>query len=145
MNRLKAEQKFVCLCAGGKRVKVANAGEDLEIILDKTPFYAEGGGQVGDVGELLGAELKIKIEDTRKPVTQFHISKGKIISGRCAEGDYVQAKVAEEVGFEIRINHTITHVLHATLQEVLGSHIKQAGSLVTPDYLRFRFFAFWSR
>ncbi|MDB5037050.1 MAG: alaS, partial [Bacteriovoracaceae bacterium] len=135
---LEERAKILAIVKKGEKVKTAQAGDEVEIILDKTPFYAEGGGQVGDRGELKGSTVRVMISDTTKPAG-LHVSLGKVALGTLEVGSYVQASVDRETRLKTRINHTMTHILHATLQEVLGSHVKQAGSLVTPDYLRFDF------
>lgn len=136
---LEESTKVQALLVGGVRAKTVSAGADVEIILERSPFYAEGGGQVGDVGELKSKAGLVEIQDCIKPVPQLFVLRGKVTSGKVSEGDSVDAKVNRSVRLKTRINHTITHVLHSTLQEILGNHIKQAGSLVTPDYLRFDF------
>ncbi len=139
-SSLEERAKVLLLVKDAKKVEKVSAGDEVAIILDKCPFYAEGGGQVGDRGSLqIKNSLDIEILDTFKPVNHFHVLRGKVKSGSVSVGEYVDARVNKETRLRTRINHTITHVLHSTLQEVLGPHIKQAGSLVTPEYLRFDF------
>ncbi len=123
---------------GGKNVQGAEEGQRAEIILEKTPFYPEGGGQVGDQGVIHGKGFRFHVMETKKHAGLI-VHKGVVVEGRMHFGDGVDARVDEDLRLKTRINHTITHVLHATLQEVLGDHIKQAGSLVNAEYLRFDF------
>jgi alanyl-tRNA synthetase len=136
---LEERARILAILVNGQRKKFVEKGESVEVIIDICPFYAEGGGQVGDRGTLKSSSSLVSIQDTIKPVQQFFVLRGKIESGRIEEGEYVQAAVDRKTRYQTRVNHTITHILHATLQEILGAHIKQAGSLVTPDYLRFDF------
>ncbi|MBN8555053.1 MAG: alanine--tRNA ligase [Deltaproteobacteria bacterium] len=136
---LESSSKVLALISGGKKVEKISAGDEAEIILDKTPFYAEGGGQVGDQGILKSKDLEFSVENTFKPATNLFVHRGKLKSGELKVGANLSAQVDKQTRLKTRINHTITHVLHATLQEILGDHIKQAGSLVHPDYLRFDF------
>jgi alanyl-tRNA synthetase len=114
-------------------------GETGEILLDRTPFYAEAGGQIGDTGVLVSENALTTIEDTYAPVSGYHFHKARVESGELKAGDLVSARVDSERRRRIRANHTGTHLLHAALREVLGPHVKQAGSLVAPDRLRFDF------
>lgn len=115
--------------------------DDLRIVIRENPFYAESGGQASDTGELLGSKTKLKaaVVDVSKPVSEFTTLKVKLLEGSLSLHDVVVARVNQEQRLKTRINHSITHVLHATLREVLGDHVKQAGSLVCADYLRFDF------
>jgi alanyl-tRNA synthetase len=117
-----------------------NEGEEGEVVLDHTPFYAESGGQVGDVGVLLGqsGELAV-VNDTYAPVQGLIVHKVKVEKGSVKVGDVVGAEVDVEKRDATRRNHTATHLMHAALREVLGTHVKQAGSVVAPGYLRFDF------
>ncbi|HVG18054.1 MAG TPA: alanine--tRNA ligase [Blastocatellia bacterium] len=115
------------------------AGETGEIILDRSPFYAESGGQIGDTGMFEGDNSIASVEDTYAVVTGYYIHKAKVEHGELRVGDGVYARVDAERRRRIRANHTGTHLLHAALREVLGPHVKQAGSLVAPDRLRFDF------
>ncbi len=123
----------------GVDVKEAHDGDEVEIILDRTPFYAESGGQVGDKGEILGEASKFDVTDTIKPVQDLIVHKGKVRKGTFKVGDAILAKVETENRTDIARHHTVTHILHATLRSVLGEHVKQAGSFVSPDRLRFDF------
>lgn len=118
---------------------VAVIGDD-EIVLDQTPFYAESGGQVGDVGQLFGASgAAATVLDTYAPVQGVIVHKVQMIEGSFKVGDVVSAEVDVEKRDATRRNHTATHLMHAALREVLGTHVKQAGSVVAPNYLRFDF------
>src|SRR5262249_9722019 len=116
---------------------VEGNGTVAEIILDQTPFYAESGGQVGDTGTLTSAQGAAKVLDTYAPVRGVIVQKVEIEFGRLNVHDEVQARVDEDRRGRIAANHTGTHILHAVLRETLGTHVKQAGSLVAPDRLRF--------
>jgi alanyl-tRNA synthetase len=129
----------LAIVKGESKAVEAHEGDDVEIVLDRTPFYAESGGQVGDQGELLGEGTRFIVEDTQKPFGDMIVHRGKVKKGTFKQGDVVLAKVdAEKRAATVR-HHTVTHVLHATLRSVLGDHVKQAGSLVSPDRLRFDF------
>jgi alanyl-tRNA synthetase len=135
---LDAEGRVVALLKGGAAVHSLNAGEAGEVVLDRTPFYAEAGGQVGDAGELTGSGVRFVVEDTQKRgVAHSHL--GKLVAGAIAIGDTLAARVDGERRRATALNHTATHLLHAALREVLGNHVQQKGSLVAPDRLRFDF------
>ncbi len=129
----------VALLKDGKPVDVVEAGEDAIVILDATPFYAESGGQVGDTGELDGNGLQFSVADTVKLAGQFHGHLGKLASGRLAKGDRLTGAVDVGRRAATVLNHSATHLLHAALRQVLGTHVQQKGSLVAPDRLRFDF------
>jgi alanyl-tRNA synthetase len=115
-------------------------GEEGELVLDETPFYAESGGQVGDTGWIETQDgAKIEVNDTFSPVKDIIVNKVKVISGNISVDDFVSARVDVEKRDATRRNHTATHLMHAALREVLGTHVKQAGSVVAPNYLRFDF------
>jgi alanyl-tRNA synthetase len=123
-----------------------NAGDEGEVVLDRTPFYAESGGQVGDVGRLInpvatapGTDLIASVVDTYSPAQGLIVHKVKVEKGTLKVGDTVTAEVDVEKRDATRRNHTATHLMHAALREVLGTHVKQAGSVVAPTYLRFDF------
>ena len=131
--------EVVALISGGKPVDVVESGEDALVILDRTPFYAESGGQVGDTGALDGVESRFTVADTLKLAGQFHGHAGRVQFGRLQVGDHVHGAIdADRRDATIR-NHSATHLLHAALREVLGTHVQQKGSLVAPDRLRFDF------
>src|SRR5947208_1561335 len=121
------------------RVKEAVEGDEIEIALDRTPFYAEGGGQVGDQGVLTGPDGIIEVRQTTRPAPELFLHQGAVTRGPIREGHRVRAHVDPRLRFGAARNHTATHLLHAVLREVLGPHVKQYGSLVAPNRLRFDF------
>ncbi|SIZ32747.1 alanyl-tRNA synthetase [Shigella sonnei] len=130
--------KVTALFVDGKAVDAINAGQEAVVVLDQTPFYAESGGQVGDKGELKGANFSFAVEDTQKYGQAIgHI--GKLAAGSLKVGDAVQADVDEARRARIRLNHSATHLMHAALRQVLGTHVSQKGSLVNDKVLRFDF------
>ncbi|MDE2196325.1 MAG: alanine--tRNA ligase, partial [Gammaproteobacteria bacterium] len=120
-------------------VKSIKAGQQGMVILDQTPFYAESGGQVGDQGVLRTAKAEFKVEDTQKRGGGAHAHLGTLTKGELKIGDSVDAQVDEKLRIATVLNHSATHLLHAALRQVLGAHVLQKGSLVTPDRLRFDF------
>jgi alanyl-tRNA synthetase len=133
-----AEGKVCAILSGGRQVEKAEKGEQVEIFLDVTPFYGESGGQVGDEGEILSKDgLLVAIRDTQKPLPDLIVHRGEILQGAIAVGETVTARVNTERRSAIRRNHSATHLLHWALRQRLGDHIRQAGSLVAPDRLRF--------
>ena len=136
---LEGTGEVLAIIKAGKRVTEVKEGDEAEIVLDQTPFYAESGGQVGDQGELLGEGAKFGVTDTVKPAEGMFVHKGKVKKGGFKVGDAVLAKVNVEERMDTVRHHTATHILHATLRSVLGEHVKQAGSLVAPDRCRFDF------
>jgi len=131
--------RIIALFRDGNRVPSIGQGETGEAVLDVTPFYAEAGGQVGDAGSLLGPAGEATVEETYSPVPGISSHRLTVSQGTIREGDRVEAAVDEERRKATRDNHTATHLLHAALRSVLGGHVKQAGSLVTPGRLRFDF------
>lgn len=131
--------KVIALVMAGKETSTAQAGDEVEVILDVTPFYGAAGGQVGDTGWLLNDRMKIIVRDTMKFGQDFIVHEGRVEEGTLSLGDEVKAKVDNEKRNATALNHSATHLLHAALREVLGDHVKQAGSLVAPDRLRFDF------
>jgi alanyl-tRNA synthetase len=130
--------KVVVLLKGAERVDALRAGEQGQVVLDHTPFYAESGGQVGDRGELAGKQAKFVVADTQKRGSAFaHL--GTVVSGEVRIGDTLDATVDGERRRATVLNHSATHLLHAALRKVLGTHVTQKGSLVAPDRLRFDF------
>ena len=124
----------------GNEVESLNEGDEGELVLDRTPFYAESGGQVGDVGLLVGLTSELAtVLDTYAPVQGLIVHKIRVDKGSFKVGDVVSAEVDVEKRDATRRNHTATHLMHAALREVLGTHVKQAGSVVAPNYLRFDF------
>ncbi len=133
------EARVVALIRDGAEVPTIGEGEEGEVFLDKTPFYAEAGGQVGDRGILAGPESVADVLDTQMPVAGLYSHLVRIRKGALAKGQQVLARVDERLRSATAANHTTTHMLHASLREVLGLHVKQSGSLVAPDRLRFDF------
>ncbi|MEW6002090.1 MAG: alanine--tRNA ligase [Nitrospirota bacterium] len=123
----------------GKPVDELKEGEEGEIILDRTPFYGESGGQVGDTGTIDSEGSHARVLDTKKPVPGLHVHHVKIEKGKITEGERVICSVNEAMRKATMRNHTATHLLHRALRTVLGEHVKQSGSLVTPERLRFDF------
>ena len=133
------ESEVLLLVKDGEEVSKAQAGT-IEMVTQKTPFYGESGGQVGDVGEITGKNnFKMKVAETVKDPTGMIIHKGEILSGEISKGDTVVLTVDPAARAAIACNHTATHILHYALRKVLGDHVKQAGSLVSADRLRFDF------
>ena len=130
------DAKVVALIKGGE-VDSLGEGEEGEAILDQTPFYSESGGQVGDVGVFAKDEMLAKVFDTYSPVSGLIVHKIRVERGVLNVGDVIAAEVDLEKRDATRRNHTATHLMHAALREVLGTHVKQAGSVVAPTYLRF--------
>ncbi len=139
-DRLQADGlTVVALLKDGRSVESVQAGDEVIVLTDQTPFYAESGGQVGDTGVLLGNGLQIAVGDTQKFAGQFHGHVGTLEQGALKIGDVLAGQVdAQRRGATI-LNHSATHLLHAALREVLGTHVQQKGSLVAPDRLRFDF------
>ncbi len=140
---LEAPGRVVAVLAVGAQglapLPSVDAPEAIEVILDATPFYPEGGGQVGDRGEVRGPHGAMRVEDTQRVAERIIVHRGRITEGRIAKGDEVTASVDPGHRADTMRNHTATHLLHAALRKVLGTHARQAGSLVGPDYLRFDF------
>jgi alanyl-tRNA synthetase len=129
---------IVTLLKNKEHVNALRQGEEGQVILDHTPFYAESGGQVGDTGTLVAGAARFEVSDTQKIGSAFaHI--GRVASGEFKQGARVEAKVDDQRRRAIMLNHSATHLLHAALRKVLGTHVTQKGSLVAPDRLRFDF------
>ncbi len=130
--------KVVALLHGDGKVDTLNKGDEGVVVLDRTPFYAESGGQIGDTGVLVSDEAEFAVADTQKFGTAIgHI--GRVTKGSIKLGDTIDARVDAERRAAIVLNHSATHLLHAALRKVLGEHVQQKGSLVAPDRLRFDF------
>ncbi|MEC4339010.1 alanine--tRNA ligase [Stenotrophomonas pavanii] len=139
-DRLQADGLTVlALLKDGRPVQSAAAGDAVIVITDQTPFYAESGGQVGDTGVLAGNGVRLAVEDTQKFAGQFHGHVGTLSEGGLKVGDVLAGQVDGERRGATILNHSATHLLHAALREVLGTHVQQKGSLVAPDRLRFDF------
>lgn len=139
-DRLQADGLSVlALLKDGRPVQSADAGDAVIVITNQTPFYAESGGQVGDTGVLTGNGVRLVVEDTQKFAGQFHGHVGTLSEGGLKVGDVLSGQVDGERRGATILNHSATHLLHAALREVLGTHVQQKGSLVAPDRLRFDF------
>ena len=136
---LTAPARILALVADGQRRREARQGETVEIILDRTPAYAESGGQQGDQGSIVGREGQGRIEDTYYRGSQLIVHRVTVAQGQLREGEEVAVTVESGRRQGLRQHHTGTHLLHAALRKVLGPHVAQAGSLVAPDHLRFDF------
>ncbi len=139
-DRLQADDlTVVAILKDGRPVESAQAGDDVIVLTNQTPFYAESGGQVGDNGTLSGAGVQVDVSDTQKFAGQFHGHVGKLTQGSLKVGDVLSGQVDGQRRGATILNHSATHLLHAALREVLGTHVQQKGSLVAPDRLRFDF------
>jgi len=138
-DHLSANAKVLALYVDGTPVNVLNAGQSGVVVLDTTPFYAESGGQVGDCGALLANGARFSVDDTQKIKADVFGHHGTLESGSLKVGDAVQAQVDTAARAATVRNHSATHLMHKALREVLGSHVQQKGSLVTPDRTRFDF------
>ena len=138
-ERHTASAKVAALFLGGVRGTTARAGEEIDLVTDVTPFYGEGGGQVGDAGAAYGDGFRLGVIATRRPTPELIIHRAKVAEGTIREGQVVELAVDEAARRRTQANHTATHLLQAALRKVLGGHIKQAGSYVGPDKLRFDF------
>ena len=133
-----AEGKVLALLKDGKEVGEAEAGEEVAIIVNQTPFYGESGGQMGDSGVFIGAHgVEVAIADTQKKLGDLHVHFGRVAEGRLKVGDAVEMRVDGERRTALRANHSATHLLHEALRRRFGPHVTQKGSLVAPDRLRF--------
>ena len=139
-DRLQADDlTVVAILKDGRSAQTAQAGDDVIVLTNQTPFYAESGGQVGDNGTLTGAGVQVDIRDTQKFAGQFHGHVGTLTQGSLKVGDVLSGQVDGQRRGATILNHSATHLLHAALREVLGTHVQQKGSLVAPDRLRFDF------
>ena len=138
-DMLEAEGKIVALVSKGQEKDTVRAGEEVEIVMDRTPFYGESGGQVGDQGLITSQGCIVKVKDTQKIAQSIIVHKGVVEKGEIKIGQRVTARVDKDLRRATALNHSATHLLHAALREILGEHVKQAGSLVSPDRLRFDF------
>jgi alanyl-tRNA synthetase len=138
-HSVESEASVAGMIKNGQPAESASAGEEVEIVLDRTPFYGESGGQVGDRGVLRSDTVEAEVWDVIKPISNWHVHKTRIKKGSLRVGDRVLARVERDTRAATMLNHSATHLLHAALRQVLGDHVKQAGSLVAPDRLRFDF------
>ena len=136
---LQHEGEVLAIYKEGSRVDFIEAGDEAVVVLDQTPFYAESGGQVGDRGELLAANGTFAVSDTLKIQANVFGHKGLLRSGRLVTGDTVLAEVDRVARARTERNHSVTHLMHKALRQVLGGHVQQKGSLVDPDKTRFDF------
>ena len=138
-ERLDSEGVVQALLQGDRLIKEAREGDEIELVLDVTPFYAEGGGQAGDQGVLTGTDGRVEIRETTRPVPTLIVHKGVVTSGSIRAGERLQLSVNSRTRQDAARNHTATHLVHAALRDLLGPHVKQYGSLVAPNRLRFDF------
>ncbi len=138
-QQLSVEASVSAIVCDGKKVASLEAGQEGDVVLGVTPFYAEMGGEVGDTGTLSSDSVKLEVVDTKAPEKGLTVHKVKVVSGSVSVGDAVEASVDAARRASITRNHTATHILHAALRQVLGDHVSQAGSYVGPDRLRFDF------
>ena len=133
------DSKIVALLSGGISIDHATQGQQVEVIISQSPFYAEGGGQLGDRGSISGPNGVVVVEDTQSPVAGLIIQRGTVSQGEISVGDAITAEVELARRLDSSRNHSGTHILHAALRSVLGAHVRQAGSFVAPERLRFDF------
>jgi alanyl-tRNA synthetase len=138
-QNLRTTSRVTALLVAGQEVDSARTGEKIEVVLDETPFYGRAGGQVGDTGWLNCGNSRVRVSDTAKIDEKLIVHKGELETGTLRVGDQVEAGVDEAKRKATARNHSATHLLHTALREVLGEHVKQAGSLVAPERLRFDF------
>ena len=138
-ERMESDARVVAVFRQGERVASAAEGQEAELVTDVTPFYGESGGQAGDTGDALGDGFALRVQDTRRVSADKVIHRVKILSGTLREGQGARLRVDETSRRLTQGNHTATHLLQAALRKVLGTHVKQAGSYVGPDKLRFDF------
>jgi len=143
-EEIRSESKILKLIKGDEAVPFAVEGDEIEMITEKTPFYGEAGGQMGDRGVIFHEDFSLDVENTIKPMEELIIHQGRVKRGRVKEGMEVVLQVEGERRRAIALNHTATHLMQAVLREVLGDHVHQAGSLVSPERLRFDFTHFAS-
>ena len=143
-GEIQSESRILKLIKGDEIVPFAVEGDEIELLTEKTPFYGEAGGQVGDQGVIFHEEFSLDVENTIKPMEELIVHQGKVKRGRVKEGMVAVLRVEGERRRAIALNHTGTHILQAVLREVLGDHVHQAGSLVSPERLRFDFTHFAS-
>jgi alanyl-tRNA synthetase len=138
-DELTARAEVKALIVNGARVARAEQGDEVEVVTDATPFYGESGGQVGDVGAIRAPSGQVSVKDAQRPVPGLVVHVGRVEEGAIAVGDLVELAVDGARRDLIRANHSATHLLHYALRKRLGEHVKQAGSVVAPDHLRFDF------
>ena len=131
------DTKIIALYKGSEAVDELQAGEAGVVVLEQTPFYAESGGQVGDVGFIVSGENRFRVEDTQKIKAAVHGQFGSVVSGRLKVGDAVSAEIDNDIRDSIMRNHSVTHLMHKALRDVLGTHVEQKGSLQNAELTRF--------
>jgi alanyl-tRNA synthetase len=132
-----AEGVIQALVRDGKQVETATSGDQVDVVVNQTPFYGESGGQMGDQGTISGEGYQLEVSDTQKRGEGLFVHKAKVVSGTVSKGAVAQLAVDHSRRAKIRANHSATHLLHEALREVLGTHVAQKGSLVAPERLRF--------
>ena len=142
---LQASSRVDAIVVNNEIVDKAEEGDEIQFVLDQTPFYAESGGQIGDKGMLLAKGVKVAVKDVKKAPNGQNLHRAVVEEGTLSKGQEVEAVVNEHTRSKIVKNHTATHLLHQALKDVLGGHVNQAGSLVEPDRLRFDFSHFGQR
>ncbi|KAB7648572.1 alanine--tRNA ligase [Polymorphobacter fuscus] len=135
----RGQAQVVALVQGGKQVRQVEAGADVDIVTNQSPFYGESGGQAGDAGSIVGEDMEAAVRDTSKPLGKLHVHHATVTSGTITVGDTVTLTVDADKRARLRANHSATHLLHAALRHRLGGHVTQKGSLVAADRLRFDF------
>ncbi|MCS6098521.1 alanine--tRNA ligase [Shewanella baltica] len=137
-TELAGQAKITAIYQNGESVTAIKAGDEAVVVLDVTPFYAESGGQVGDKGQLVANGVEFTVNDTQK-YGQATGHQGVLATGSLSVGQVIEAKVDKKLRHRTQLNHSVTHLLHAALRQVLGTHVSQKGSLVDPERLRFDF------
>ncbi|MCP4749069.1 MAG: alanine--tRNA ligase [Desulfobacteraceae bacterium] len=138
-NNLETNARVILLVKDGNEVSIAESGDKIDVVTESTPFYGEAGGQMGDVGKIVSDSVTLDVDNTLKDPTGIIIHQATVISGSIEKGQIVKLTVDSEKRLATALNHTATHILHSVLREVLGDHVKQAGSMVAADRLRFDF------
>ncbi|MDP2156691.1 MAG: alanine--tRNA ligase-related protein, partial [Nitrospirota bacterium] len=139
-----ADAKVLAIINNGNSVDELSTGSEGEVLLDRTAFYAESGGQIGDKGQLSADHVRVLVLDTRKPVEGMYMHKIKVVEGSLKAGMNVRGSVDKQKRLSVMRNHTATHLLHASLRNIVGEHVKQAGSFVSDERIRFDFTHFQS-
>ncbi len=137
-DSLEDESSVVALIRDGVQIEQADAGDQVAVVLDRTPFYAESGGQVGDTGEMAGDGIRLEVIDTKKNGDAF-VHQARVLEGSLSSGDKLKTRVDRQIREATKLNHSATHLMHAALRQILGEHVKQRGSLVNAERLRFDF------
>lgn len=138
-NEAESAAEVLAIIVDGEERQILNEGENADIILSQTPFYGERGGQIGDTGMIFADNIIFDVKDTVYPVPEIIAHRGTLLKGTLSRGESVKASIAAERRKEIQRHHTATHLIHEALTRVLGKHVRQAGSIVTPTFLRFDF------